>query len=58
MLNQKQAEYFLEIVNCGSITEAAKNLFISQPALSQTIKNIEKTAVSSFHPRDFPAPTD
>lgn len=41
MLNQKQAEYFLEIVNCGSITEAAKNLFISQPALSQTIKNIE-----------------
>ena len=41
MLNQKQAEYFLEIVNCGSITEAAKNLFITQPALSQTIKNIE-----------------
>ena len=42
MFNQKQAEYFLEIVNCGSITEASRRLFISQPALSQMIKNLEK----------------
>lgn len=41
MISQKQAEYFLEIVNCRSITEASKKLFISQPALSQTMKNLE-----------------
>ena len=40
-MNQKQAEYFLEIINSGSITIAAKNLYISQPALSQVIKNLE-----------------
>lgn len=41
MISLKQAEYFLEIVNCRSITEASKKLFISQPALSQTMKNME-----------------
>ena len=41
MISQKQAEYFLEILSCRSITEASKKLFISQPALSQTMKNLE-----------------
>lgn len=40
-MNQKQAEYFLEIVSSGSITEAAKRLYITEPALSQIIKNLE-----------------
>lgn len=42
MISLKQAEYFLEIVQCRSITEASKKLFISQPALSQTMKNLEQ----------------
>lgn len=41
MLSSKQAEYFLEIVSSRSITEASKKLFISQPALSQVMKNLE-----------------
>lgn len=32
----------LEIIKSGSISEAAKNLYISQPALSQTLKKIEQ----------------
>lgn len=38
----EQLEYFLEVVKCQSINQAAKNLFISQPNLSQSIANLEK----------------
>lgn len=41
-MNLRQAEYFLEVIRAGGITNAARNLMISQPALSQVIKNIEK----------------
>lgn len=33
---------FYVTANCGSLTKAAKNLFISQPALSQSIKQLEE----------------
>jgi len=33
---------FFVAANCGSLTKAAKNLFISQPALSQSIKQLEE----------------
>ena len=42
MISLKQAQYFLEIIHCGSITEASRKLFVSQPALSQTMKNMEQ----------------
>lgn len=35
-------DYFLEIVKCGSFTQAAENLFISQQGLSKAIKSLEK----------------
>lgn len=38
----EQLEYFIEVVRCQSINKAAKNLFISQPNLSQSIANLEK----------------
>lgn len=38
----EQLEYFIEVVKCQSINKAAKNLFISQPNLSQSIGNLEK----------------
>lgn len=35
-------KFILEIVNTGSISMAAKNLYISQPALSQCVKKVEQ----------------
>ncbi|WP_180954142.1 LysR family transcriptional regulator [Bacillus sp. M6-12] len=37
-----QLKYFITIVETGSITHAAKNLFISQPALSKQLSLLEK----------------
>lgn len=38
----QQLTYILEISKCGSISGAAKNLFIAQPSLSKAIKSLEK----------------
>lgn len=38
----QQMKYIITVVQCGSITEAAKRLYISQPSLSNAIKEIEK----------------
>ncbi|KLE14989.1 hypothetical protein AAT22_13675 [Clostridium sp. C8] len=35
-------KYMIAVAETGSITEAAKRLFISQPSLSNAIKEIEK----------------
>ena len=40
-MNLKQAHYFKTIAECGSITAAAKQLFVSQPSLSQMLRQIE-----------------
>lgn len=37
----QQLKYIIEIVRCGSITEAAKQLYISQPSLSNAVKELE-----------------
>lgn len=41
-MNAKQALYFVTIVEEGSITAAARKLYISQPSLSQMLRQIEK----------------
>lgn len=38
----QQLKYVLEVANRGSMNEAAKRLFISQPSLSNAIKELEK----------------
>lgn len=38
----EQLQYFLEISKTGSIRKAADNLFISSPALSTALQNLEK----------------
>ena len=40
-MNLKQAHYVKTIAQCGSITAAAKKLYISQPSLSQMLRQIE-----------------
>ena len=37
----QQLKYAVTIADCGSINEAAKRLFISQPSLSGSIKELE-----------------
>lgn len=38
----QQLKYALTIADCGSMNEAAKQLFLSQPSLSETIKELEQ----------------
>ncbi len=40
-MNIKQAQYIRTIIQEGSITAAARKLYISQPALSQTVRQVE-----------------
>lgn len=37
----QQLKYIIGIVNSGSINEAAKRLFISQPSLSKAVRELE-----------------
>ena len=41
-MNVQQFRYALEIYNCRSMNKAAQRLFITQPALSQSIRDLEK----------------
>lgn len=38
----QQLKYALMIADCGSMNEAAKRLFLSQPSLSETVKELER----------------
>lgn len=40
-MNMKHIQYVMTVLREGSITAASKKLYVSQPALSQTIKQIE-----------------
>ena len=41
-MNLKEQQYICTAAECGSITKAAEKLFITQPALSLYISNLEK----------------
>lgn len=43
-MNERQARYIQTIAREGSITAAAKKLYVSQPALSQMVRQIESEA--------------
>lgn len=42
-MNLKEQQYIVTIANCGSITQAAKRLGVTQPALSSYLSNVENT---------------
>ena len=41
-MNLNQLKYFYAVCICGSLTEAAEHLYISQPSVSSAIKALEK----------------
>ena len=48
----QQLKYVLTVAEKGSITEAAKSLFISQPSLSNAIKDLEKEVRTTIFVRN------
>jgi len=51
-LSSQQLEAFAEVVKTGSFSKAAKNLFITQSALSQRVKNLETELETGLIIRD------
>lgn len=52
MINLKYAPTIMAIVQEGSVTAASKKLFVSQPALSQTIRQVEAELGAPIFRRD------
>lgn len=50
-MNTQYFRYALEVERTGSITQAASNLFMSQPTLSKAIKDMEETVGFSIFKR-------
>lgn len=49
----KQLKYFIEIANTKNLSQAARNLFVTQPTLSFTIKKLESELNTKlFHPHE------
>lgn len=46
-----QLQYFSEVCRCGSISRAAKNLNVSQPAVSVAVSDLEKEFGATFFER-------
>ncbi len=42
MVNLELYRVFYTVAECGSLSKAAKALFVSQPAISQAIKSLEE----------------
>ncbi len=41
-MNLRQLQYFVRIVECGSLAKASRQLYIAQPALSQQLAKLEE----------------
>lgn len=45
----QQLRYAIEVADCRSVTQAAQNLFITQPSLSSAVRELEKeTGITIF----------
>ena len=42
-----QYKIFYEVARCGNISRAAKELYISQPAISKAISKLEESSASN-----------
>lgn len=52
MINHKQIQYLMEVCRQKNITSAAQRLYISQPALSRMISDVEKSVGTPLFIRD------
>jgi DNA-binding transcriptional LysR family regulator len=53
----QQLKYIIKVVECGSITEAAKQLLYTQPSLSTAVKELEnELGIEIFYrtPKEYP----
>lgn len=50
-MDRRQIEYFLAVVDYGSMSRAADHLQVSQPSVSQTIRSLERRVGSSLFER-------
>ncbi len=41
-MQRRNLEYFVTVVDCGSISAAAQKLFVAQPSLSRAINAMER----------------
>ena len=53
-MNLKQLEAFVEVAEGGSFSKAAEKLYISQPAITQTIKKLEEQLEGKLFYRNRP----
>ena len=51
-INLRSIGYFIKVVECGNISKAAENLYVSQPYLSKNIKALEERLGFSLFVRD------
>lgn len=51
-MNLQNMEYLIEISNCGSISAAAKHLFVTQPYLSKVLRKRKKSTGSQSLPAE------
>ena len=51
-MDLREMHYLLEIANTGHMTQAANNLFISQPALSKSLRKVENELGTELFYRD------
>lgn len=51
-MNTKNLEYFIKVVDAGSFTKAAEESFISQSAISQSVKSLENELGYNLMMRD------
>ena len=52
-MNLNQLNYFYTVCMCGSLSEASKQLYISQPSLSSSIKSLENEFGVSLFSRHY-----
>ena len=38
----QQLRYIVEVASCGSVTEAARRLFVSQPSVTAAVRDLER----------------